>query len=216
MSNFLPKNMFWMWLSIFTYLVSLQGMFLLWLTTMVPQLKPHPCNQLTETCKPPTNPQFAFLVFAFVLISIGAGGVRPCSLAFGAQQIDNKKIPNNERAIESFFGWYYASSAIAVLVAFTGIVYIQDHAGWKVGFGVPVILMLLSVVMFFVASSLYVKRKVKNSIFTSFVQVIVAAYKNRKFVVGPSTRWYHHRKDLYTGPTKRLRYFSETITIFWC
>ncbi|PWA40523.1 Major facilitator superfamily domain, general substrate transporter [Artemisia annua] len=192
---------------------SLMGMFLLWLTTTVPQLKPHPCNQLTETCKPPTNPQFAFLVFAFLLISMGAGGVRPCSLAFGAQQIDNKNIPNNERAIESFFGWYYASSAIAVLVAFTGIVYIQDHAGWKVGFGVPVILMLLSVVMFFVASSLYVKRKVKNSIFTSFVQVIVAAYKNRKFVVAPSTRWYHHRKDLDTGPTKRLSFLNKACII---
>ncbi|PWA41203.1 major facilitator superfamily protein [Artemisia annua] len=39
---------------------------------MVPQLKPPPCNQLTETCKP-TNSQFAFLIFCFIFITIGAG-----------------------------------------------------------------------------------------------------------------------------------------------
>lgn len=35
-----------------------------------------------------------------------------------------------------------ASAALAVLIAFTGIVYIQDHLGWKFGFTVPAILML--------------------------------------------------------------------------
>ncbi|KAJ0698201.1 putative proton-dependent oligopeptide transporter family, MFS transporter superfamily [Helianthus annuus] len=182
-------------------------MLLLWLTTMIPQLKPPHCNQLTEACKPSTHSQFAFLIVAFMFISIGAGGVRPCSLAFGAEQIDNINNPNNERALESFFGWYYAASAMAVLVAFTVIVYIQDHAGWKVGFGVPMILMLLSVILFFVASSLYLKTKVTKSIFTSFVQVLVAAYKNRKVVAGPPNRWHHLRKDSATTtvPTERLR-----------
>ncbi|KAJ9537480.1 hypothetical protein OSB04_030213 [Centaurea solstitialis] len=197
-------------------LFSLMGTFLLWLTTMVPQLKPPSCNQLTQTCKPPTTSQFAFLIFAFILISIGAGGVRPCSLAFGAQQIDKKdNNPNNKRALESFFGWYYAAGATAVLIAFTGVVYIQDHAGWKVGFGVPVVFMFLSAVLFFVASSLYVKTKVEKSVFTSFVQVIVVAYKNRKIVVGPtdSERWYCCRKDSHAVPTKRLRFLNKACII---
>ncbi|XP_076881162.1 protein NRT1/ PTR FAMILY 1.2-like [Bidens hawaiensis] len=199
-------------------LFSLLGMLLLWLTTMIPQLKPPHCNQLTETCKPSTHSQFAFLIFAFIFISMGSGGVRPCSLAFGAEQIDNKNNPNNERALESFFGWYYAASALAVLVAFTAIVYIQDHAGWKVGFGVPVILMLLSVIMFFVASSLYLKTKVTQSIFTSFVQVLVAAYKNRKVVIGPPNQWHCLRKDsaattTSTVPTPRLKFLNKACII---
>ncbi|KAI3775078.1 hypothetical protein L1987_49646 [Smallanthus sonchifolius] len=198
----------------FGSLFSLLGMLLLWLTTMIPQLKPPLCNQLTETCKPSTHSQFAFLIFAFMFISVGAGGVRPCSLAFGAEQIDNKNNPNNERALESFFGWYYAASAMAVLVAFTAIVYIQDHAGWKVGFGVPVILVFLSVILFFVASSLYVKTNVKKSIFTSFAQVLVAAYKNRKVVAGPPNRWHHLREDsATTAPTERLRFLNKACII---
>lgn len=82
-------------------------------------------------------------------MSIGAGGVRPCSLAFGADQIDNKDNPMNKRMLERFFGWYYASAAIAIVLAFTGIVYIQDHLGWKVGFGIPALLMFLSAALFF-------------------------------------------------------------------
>ncbi|KAI3766609.1 hypothetical protein L2E82_16673 [Cichorium intybus] len=194
---------------------SLLGMFLLWLTTMLPHLKPPVCNQLTETCKQATHSQFAFLIFAFVFISLGSGGVRPCSLAFGAEQIDDKRNPKNERALESFFGWYYAAAAIAVLIAFTGIVYIQDHAGWKVGFGVPLILMFLSTLLFFVASSLYIKMKVKKSLFTSFLQVIVVAYKNRKLPSKPPTSdgWHYHRDAPESLPTKRLRFLNKACII---
>ncbi|XP_024980332.1 protein NRT1/ PTR FAMILY 1.2-like [Cynara cardunculus var. scolymus] len=196
-------------------LFSLLGTFLLWLTTMVPQLKPPSCNQSTSTCKPPTNSQFAFLIFAFIFISMGAGGVRPCSLAFGADQIHKKHNPNNKRALESFFGWYYAAGATAVLIAFTGIVYIQDHAGWKVGFGVPVVFMLLSSILFFVASSLYVKTKVEKSVFTSFARVIVVAYKNRKIVAGTvdSNRWHYRLKDSNTVPTKRLGFLNKACIV---
>ncbi|KAJ9568290.1 LOW QUALITY PROTEIN: hypothetical protein OSB04_004256 [Centaurea solstitialis] len=191
---------------------SLMGMFLLWLTTMVPSLKPPLCNQLTETCKQPTHSQFAFLIFAFIFISLGSGGVRPCSLAFGAEQIDDKKNPNNERALESFFGWYYAAGAIAVLIAFTGIVYIQDHAG---GFWGSAILMVLSTILFFAASSLYVKMKVKKSLFTSFIQVIVVAYKNRKLPSKPPTAdgWNYHKDSPDAVPTKRLRFLNKACII---
>ncbi|KAJ0755494.1 putative proton-dependent oligopeptide transporter family, PTR2 family proton/oligopeptide symporter [Helianthus annuus] len=194
---------------------SLLGTFLLWLTTMIPQLKPPACNQFTQTCKQSTHSQFAFLIFAFIFISMGSGGVRPCSLAFGAEQIDNKNNVNNERALESFFGWYYAAGATAVLIAFTGIVYIQDHAGWKVGFGVPAVLMLLSTILFFAASTLYVKMKVKKSILTSFLQVIVVAYKNRKLPSQPpnSDGWHFHKDSPESVPTKSLRFLNKACII---
>jgi peptide/histidine transporter 3/4 len=122
----------------------IQGMILLWLTAMVPKVRPPPCDITTQSCKTPTTGQMTLLLSSFALMSIGAGGVRPCSIAFGADQLDNKSNPKNERVLESFFGWYYASAAISVLISLTAIVYIQDHLGWKVGFGVPAILMFLS------------------------------------------------------------------------
>ncbi|PWA98344.1 proton-dependent oligopeptide transporter family [Artemisia annua] len=168
-----------------------------------------------EICEQALALSFAFLIFAFIFISMGSGGVRPCSLAFGAEQIDNKNNVNNDRALESFFGWYYAAGATAVLIAFTGIVYIQDHAGWRIGFGIPAILMLLSTLLFFVASKLYVKMKVKKSLFTSFLQVIVVAYKNRKLPTkSPNADgWYYHKDSLDSLPTKRLRFLNKACII---
>ena len=109
--------------------------------SMVPPLKPLPCDQL-HNCSAPNGVRIVSLLSSFLLISVGAGCIRPCSIAFGAGQFDNKKNPNNERVIQSYFNWYYASATISTVVAMTVIVYIQDRLGWSVGFGIPAILML--------------------------------------------------------------------------
>ncbi|KAI8529563.1 hypothetical protein RHMOL_Rhmol12G0234600 [Rhododendron molle] len=112
-------------------------------------------------------------------MSIGAGGIRSCSLAFGADQLDQINNPNNKRVLEKYFSWYYTSIVVSLLIAFSVIVYIQDNAGWKVGFLVPVILMFLSALSFFVASPLYIKQKADMSLLTTFARVIVVCIKNR-------------------------------------
>lgn len=195
---------------------SLLGMILLWLTAMVPKVRPPPCDITTQSCKTPTTGQMTLLLSSFALMSIGAGGVRPCSIAFGADQLDNKSNPKNERVLESFFGWYYASAAISVLISLTAIVYIQDHLGWKVGFGVPAILMFLSALLFFFASPFYVKQKPSKSLFTGFIQVPVVAYKNRKLAFPPrdSDGWYHHKRDSkFIAPTTKLRFLNKACII---
>lgn len=192
-------------------------MFVLWLTAMIPQARPGPCNQHDHPCKSTSTSQYLLLLSAFVIMSIGAGGTRPCSLAFGADQIDNKDNPMNERTLERFFGWYYAGAAVGVILAFTGIVYIQDHFGWKWGFGIPAMLMLLSTLFFLLASSLYIKRKVKTNLFGSFVQVIAVSYKNRKlkFPSQDSVTWYSLKDSERHVPTDKLRFrFFLQINIF--
>ncbi|KAE8700659.1 Protein NRT1/ PTR FAMILY 1.1 [Hibiscus syriacus] len=195
---------------------SLLGMILLWLTAMVPQSKPPPCDIMTQSCRSPTAGQMTLLFSSFILISIGAGGVRPCSLAFGADQLDRRDNPKNERVLERFFGWYYASAAISVLIALTGIVYIQDHFGYGVGFGVPAIVMLISVVVFFLASPLYIKQVASKSLLTGFVQVFIVAYKNRNltFPLPNSTGSYHHKRDSnIVEPTDNLRFLNKACII---
>ncbi|PON88402.1 Proton-dependent oligopeptide transporter [Trema orientale] len=201
----------------FGSIASFLGMVLLWLTTMIPKLKPSPCDILTQRCKSPTAGQTTLLVLSFSLISIGAGGIRPCSLAFGADQVDKRGDPKNERVLERFFNWYYASAAVSVIIALTGIVYIQDHLGWRLGFGVPAILMFFATILFFLASSLYVKQKASKSLFTGFAQVIVVAYKNRKLPLpngNSDNGLYHHNKDSeLVAPTDKLRCLNKACII---
>ncbi|EEF46428.1 protein NRT1/ PTR FAMILY 1.2 [Ricinus communis] len=195
---------------------SLLGTVLLWLTTMIPQSKPPLCDLMTQNCKSPTAGQITMLLSSMAFISIGAGGIRPCSLAFGADQLDNKSNPKNERILESYFGWYYASTAISVLIALTGIVYIQDHHGWRVGFGVPAILVFLSAFLFFIASPLYLKQKASKSLLAGFAQVLVVAYKNRKIPFPPtnSDSKYHRRKNSeYITPTENIRFLNKACII---
>jgi len=192
-----------------TLILSLfQGTVLLWLTAMIPQAKPPSCNQLKGSCKSATTAQMALLVSSFAVLSIGAGGVLPCSLSFGGDQLAKDDNPRNARVLRSFFGWYYASQAISIMLAMTIIVPIQDHFGWKVGFGIPVILMFISAVTFFLASPFYVKQKAKKSLFTGFAQVIAVAYKNRKLAIlnKSSSEMYHRGKNsCLIAPTEKLR-----------
>ncbi|CAL0308753.1 unnamed protein product [Lupinus luteus] len=197
--------------SIITFL----GMTLLWLTAMIPQARPPPCNPATERCKSATNGQMAMLLSSLALQAIGNGGLA-CSQAFGADQLSKKDKAKNQRALEIFFSWYFASSAISVIIAFTGIVYIQDHLGWKLGFGVPAALMLLSTLFFYFASPLYVKSKVQGSLITGFARVIVVSYKNRKLPLPPTNaaEIYFHKKgsDLLV-PTDKLRFLNKACVI---
>lgn len=190
---------------------SLQGMSVLWLTAMFPQLKPKSCEQYSSNCESPTAAQLAILLTSFGLISIGAGCVRPCSMAFGADQLDNKENPNNERILASFFNWYYASTGISTVIALTVVVYIQEQLGWQVGFAIPAILMVCSVLMFVLGSSRYVIIKGGTSLFTGFFQVLVAAYKNRNISLPPNNYddcYHQNRERKFIGPTENLRYDS--------
>ncbi|WMV22326.1 hypothetical protein MTR67_015711 [Solanum verrucosum] len=194
--------------SIFSFL----GTVVLWLTAMIPKARPPPCNQSGQACKSTTRSQYMLLVFSFLLMSIGAGGIRSSSLAFGANQLDKGyNNPNKHRVLESFFTWYYTSSIASVLIALTGIVYLQDRLGWKIGFGVPAILMFLSALFFYLASPFYIKPKVRSNVFASFIQVIVVACKNRKLRYPSHNSNYHHKND--SGPTEKLRFLNKACII---
>jgi peptide/histidine transporter 3/4 len=69
--------------------------------------------------------------------------------------------------------------------------------------------------MFLVGSSQYVKVKASTSLFTGFVQVLVAAFRNRKLSLSHSSieQYYYHSDDSeFQIPTVNLRYSSIAIS----
>jgi len=199
----------------YNYIYFLQGMVVMWLTAMIPEARP--CRHSSENCKSATTPQIIILLSCFALISIGGGGIS-CSLAFGADQLSQKNKTKNQRVLESFISWYIASQTIAVVFSLTGIVYIQDHFGWKLGFGVPAALMLFSTLSFFLISPRYVKHKPHTSLITGFAQVLFVACKNSKLSFPPKDSTangvYHHGKDsTLMAPTDKLRFLNKACII---
>ncbi|WMV28664.1 hypothetical protein MTR67_022049 [Solanum verrucosum] len=195
---------------------TLIGMIILWLTAMIPQLKNLPCSHFQHVCNGPTLLQLAVLFSSFGFMSVGAGFVRPCSIIFGADQLENRK---NKRILESYFNWYYASTGISTILAVTLIVYIQDSYGWKVGFGVPAILMFLSVLMFQIGSPLYikVKAKTKQNLVIGLFQTVVAAFRKRntrRLSLTDCDEYYRWplESEVLT-PSKDLRFLNRACII---
>ncbi|KAL7137660.1 hypothetical protein ABFS83_10G108300 [Erythranthe nasuta] len=202
-------------------LTTLLGLVLLWLTAVIEKSRSPKCDIRESGICDNTKPvQMILLFVAFVLMSIGVGGIRPCSMAFGADQFENPENPNNVRIMESFFNWYYASLGVSLMIALTVIVYIQNEFGWVIGFGVPVGLMLLSAVMFFIGSKLYVNVKPNKSLLTGLVQVWVAYWNKRHLPFPPdvddSAHYYYNYYNDHSKffvPTQKLRYLNKACML---
>ncbi|CAL1386395.1 unnamed protein product [Linum trigynum] len=216
------------WMIGFGSIASILGTGLLWLTAVVPGARPQPCAgdaHSTGSCRmrATTTRQLMFLYASLGLISIGSGSMRSSCMAFGADQmmmVSTKR--GSSRVLESIFSWYYISTAIAILLAITVIVYIQDSAGWSAGFGVCVVLMVLSAVSFFSASVFYVKPVAKASLVTELAQVVVAAWTKRSIKLLPppqsTTLAYHHHHQstaavMNLEPSENLRFLNKACII---
>ncbi|KAL3617991.1 hypothetical protein CASFOL_038312 [Castilleja foliolosa] len=167
---------------------SFLGMLLLTLTAAVPTLHPPKCGTHTNpACTGPTPFQITFLFATFTFLTIGASGIRPCNLAFGADQF-NPKTESGKRGINSFFNWYYFTFTFAMMLSLTVIVYIQSSVNWAIGLGIPTALMFMSCTVFFVGTRIYVRVEPQGSPLTSIVQTLVVAFKKRKLEL-PEEPW---------------------------
>ncbi|KAK2965939.1 hypothetical protein RJ640_005355 [Escallonia rubra] len=172
----------------FASITSFLGLLLIDLTAIIKKLHPPRCgSEEGSKCVGPTPWQMAFLLSGFAMMVTGAAGIRPCNLAFGADQFN----PNNEsgkRGINSFFNWYFFTLTFAQMVSVTLVVYVQSDLSWAIGLGIPAAFMLVSCVVYFTGTKIYVKVKPEGSPFTNVAQVILVAVKKRKLKL-PQQPW---------------------------
>ncbi|CAB4264529.1 unnamed protein product [Prunus armeniaca] len=203
---------------------SLLGMATVTLTAWLPQLHPPPCSpqqQTLDQCTGPTRAQLGTLILGLGFLSIGSGGIRPCSIPFGVDQFD-PTTEEGKKGINSFFNWYYATFTVVLLISQTVVVYIQDKISWSVGFAIPTLLMACSIVLLLVGSRVYVHAKPQGSMFSSIAQVLVAAHKKRhiklpeeagmvdgKFYDPPIKGFFVSKLPL----TNQLRFLSKAAVI---
>uniref|UniRef100_A0ACD5VGT1 Uncharacterized protein n=2 Tax=Avena sativa TaxID=4498 RepID=A0ACD5VGT1_AVESA len=196
----------------------LTGIVFLWLSAMIPGARPPACGigLAPEQCTAPGARHLAWLIAGFTFLSIGAGGIRPCSMAFGADQFSRHPKEQRSRILQAYFNAYYASIGVAFTVAVTVIVYVQDNVGWKAGFAVPMGLMMLSAVSFLLGSRLYIKEKGSKQMFSGIGGALVAAVKNHKARLPVKTEdgVYHHLKGCkLTLPTDKLRFLNKACMV---
>ncbi|CDY16763.1 BnaA09g06190D [Brassica napus] len=177
------------------------------LTAAVPQLHPAPCGT-ASSCIGPSGGQIAFLLMGLGILVVGAGGIRPCNLAFGADQF-NPKSGSGKRGIDSFFNWYFFTFTFAQILSLTVVVYVQSNVSWTIGLTIPVVLMFLASVIFFAGAKLYVKIEASGSPLASIAHVITAAIKKHRLepVEQPWLNLYNYYPSKYANA--KLKYTQQ-------
>ncbi|CAN0925846.1 Protein NRT1/ PTR FAMILY 2.13 [Linum grandiflorum] len=166
----------------FSVFAELLGMVTVTLTAWLPQLRPPKCDVASKSgvgCLGATSGQLGVLLTGMCLLSVGTGGIRPCSIPFGVDQFD-ARTEEGVKGINSFFNWYYTTFTVVILLSLTVIVYIQDSFSWVVGFGIPTVFMVVAIILFFIGRRIYVHVKPEGSVFSGIANVFCAAYKKRK------------------------------------
>ncbi|XP_022733859.1 protein NRT1/ PTR FAMILY 3.1-like [Durio zibethinus] len=170
------------------------GMTSLTLSAILPQFRPPPCKG-EQVCQQATAGQLAILYGSLLLGALGSGGIRPCVVAFGADQFDETD-PKQSTKTWKYFNWYYFVMGASILVAVTVLVYIQDNIGWGWGLGIPTIAMFLSIIAFVIGHPLYRHMDPAGSPFTRLLQVSVAAFRKRKLPMVSDSKLLYRNKEL--------------------
>ncbi|XP_019197050.1 PREDICTED: protein NRT1/ PTR FAMILY 1.2-like [Ipomoea nil] len=192
---------------------SLVGTLLVWLSTMILQVRPPWCSESSESCSPPTASQFAFLCIGLSVFAVGSGGVASSTLAFGADQLNEFENKGNT-LMESYVSMYCAMTSFSMFVGITGLIYIQENFGWKVGYGVLVAIVLFGALVFFLGSAWYVRPIAKKNLITGLFQVMVASCRNRHLQSSlENYAYYSNKASILSHPSEKLRFLNKACII---
>ncbi|XP_037937528.1 peptide transporter family 1 [Teleopsis dalmanni] len=109
---------------------------------------------------PPLHlPGVTFTMIGLTLIALGSGGIKPCVSAFGGDQF---KLPEQVKQMTTFFSLFYftINSGSLISTSVTPILREDVHCFgekecYSLAFGVPAILMIVSIIVFVLGRPLY-------------------------------------------------------------
>ncbi|KAH7691032.1 Proton-dependent oligopeptide transporter family protein [Dioscorea alata] len=181
------------WTFIIASIIYLSGMCLLTLAVSLPSLKPPPCGANTNdpNCtEKASSLQLGVFFTALYILAIGTGGTKPNISTIGADQFD--EFNEKERAHKlSFFNWWMFSIFLGTFFANTVLVYIQDNVGWTVGYALPTLGLLISIIIFVVGTPFYRHKLPSGSPFSKMAKVLLATLRKWRVQVPKDHKELH-------------------------
>ncbi|KAL5210636.1 hypothetical protein ABZP36_006259 [Zizania latifolia] len=177
------------------------------LSASIPSLEPPRC--IGSFCPQPTVPQYLIYFVGLYMIALGAGGIKPCVSAFGADQFDDTD-PVERTKKGAFFNWFYFSINIGSLISGTILIWIQQNCGYGIGFGIPTIFIALAIGSFFMGSRIYRYQIPGGSPLIRVCQVVIAAIRKRNvhLPVDSSLLYEFHGKTSTIEGSRKLEHSS--------
>uniref|UniRef100_A0A1D1YSN1 Nitrate transporter 1.2 n=1 Tax=Anthurium amnicola TaxID=1678845 RepID=A0A1D1YSN1_9ARAE len=193
------------------------GFGLLALQAHVPSLRPPQCDTAAEwsNCKQIHGFNAGLLYVAMYTIALGEGCIRAALASFGGDQFDNDD-PVESQKKSSFFNWFAFGISLGAFTGLILIVWIENNRGWDWGFALSAFVILLGLVALACGFPFYRNFKPVGSPLTRLLQVLVAAFKNRKLILPQNVDdlGKQHAQEDTVGmedlpPTKGLRFLEK-------
>ncbi|CAB3225260.1 unnamed protein product [Arctia plantaginis] len=146
-------------------------------------------------------PTLGFTIAALLLIAFGTGGIKPCVSAFGGDQF---KLPEQAKHLGYFFSlFYFAINAGSLISTFltpilrADIKCFGENDCYSLAFGVPGILMIVSIVFFVAGKRLYIIKNPAGNIIGKVSSCIGHAVINSWKSKQKREHWLDHADDKY-------------------
>ncbi|KAH6802237.1 Major facilitator superfamily protein [Perilla frutescens var. frutescens] len=199
------------WTFTLSSLIYVIGMVLLTMAVSIKFLKPSCENGV---CNKATTTQIAFFYTSLYIIAIGAGGTKPNISTFGADQFDDLN-PHEKKLKASFFNWWMFSAFTGALFATLGLVYIQENLGWGLGYGIPTVGLILSLIIFYIGTPMY-RHKVRRTRHPAgdLLRVVVTAFANANLKLPTHPSELHELDQQYYITTRKRRVHHTPVFRF--
>ncbi|KDP38408.1 hypothetical protein JCGZ_04333 [Jatropha curcas] len=180
----------------------LQGYNILTVQARFHQLRPTQCQGVSpdkqNQCEAATGGQEAVLFTGLYLLALGTSGVKAGLPSLGADHFDEKD-PKEAAQLSSFFNWFLFSLTIGNIIGVTSIVWISTNQGWKWSFVICTTAVLCSIIFLSTGKSLYQNNVPEGSTILRFMQVFLAATRNRNLPIPDMTEELYEIHDKEIG-----------------
>lgn len=117
------------------------------------------------------------LYIGLYLVAAGVGGIKGSLPTHGAEQFD-ESTPQGRIRRSTFFNYFVFCLSAGGLLATTFVVWIEDNKGWKWGFFISTLAILLSIPVFLGGSTFYRNKIPSGSPLTTISKVLLGAILN--------------------------------------
>uniref|UniRef100_A0AAG5DLX8 Oligopeptide transporter 1 n=1 Tax=Anopheles atroparvus TaxID=41427 RepID=A0AAG5DLX8_ANOAO len=153
---------------------------------------------------PPLNlPATSITILGLLFIAIGWGGMQPCVMAFGGDQF---KLPEQAQQLAKFFSLLYFATNVSALISSTVVPILRkdvhcfgDTSCFSLAFGLPAVLMILSIFIFACGRTIYTIRKPSTNMIVLVFKCIgnALSVRAKERTISPRSHWLDYAEPKY-------------------
>ncbi|KAG5684406.1 hypothetical protein PVAND_013641 [Polypedilum vanderplanki] len=153
--------------------------------------------------EPWNMPAMALTFVGLGLIALGSGGIKPCVAAFGGEQF---KMPEQAKQLAIFFSMFYFSINLGSFISTLVTPILRENVKcfdmddcYPFGFGLPAILMALSIIIFLAGKFLYKILPNQGNMLVKVCKCIGNAIstKRKEKLTSPREHWLDYAEGKY-------------------